>query len=426
MSNTPSSRGVPRVVIIGGGFGGLAAAKEFAGAEVEVTLLDRSNHHLFQPLLYQVATAGLSPANIAEPLRRILRWQRNLRVLLGDAQRIDVANRKVITDSGELPYDYLIVAAGARHSYFGHPEWEQFAPGLKQLEDAVEIRRRLLLAFELAERTDDPAVREAALTFVVIGAGPTGVEMAGAIAEVAKHTLVHDFRHIDSSQARIILVDLLPRVLPGFTEDLSEKALQQLRALGIEFRPGVHVENVSAEGVQIKTRGGRTELLPAKVIVWAAGNAASPLAKSLGVPLDHQGRVIVSEDLTVPGHSEILAIGDVAHFSQDGKPLPGISPVAIQQGKLAAHNVRMMMDRGDRAKFVYFDKGTMATIGRNKAVADLHFVRFGGFLAWLAWLFVHLIFLIGFRNRVLVLIQWAYHYVTFGRGARLITGSRKL
>ncbi len=412
-------RNLPRVVIIGGGFGGLEAAKALGKVDVRVTLLDRNNHHLFQPLLYQVATAALSPADIAEPLRHILRKQENAEVILGEAERIDVHRKKVVLTDGELDYDFLIVAAGARHSYFGHEEWEKFAPGLKSLDDALEIRRRMLLAFEIAERTEDDEERRAAMTFVVVGAGPTGVEMAGAIAEIARVTLVKDFRHIDPAQARVVLLDFAPRVLQMLDPELSESARRQLFDIGVEVRPLTLVEKVCAEGVQIK--GG--EKIAARTIVWAAGNAASPLGESLGVPLDKQGRVIVREDLSIPGHREVFVIGDQAHFAPGGgTPLPGLSPVAMQQGRHAARNIRALLAGGWSDKFEYFDKGTMATIGRNRAVADAGFMRFSGLLAWLAWLFVHIIFLVGFRNKLLVFINWTIAYVTYGRGARLITG----
>lgn len=412
-------RNLPRVVIIGGGFGGLEAAKALGKVDVRVTLLDRNNHHLFQPLLYQVATAALSPADIAEPLRHILRKQENAEVILGEAERIDVHRKKVVLTDGELDYDFLIVGAGARHSYFGHEEWEKFAPGLKSLDDALEIRRRMLLAFEIAERTEDDEERRAAMTFVVVGAGPTGVEMAGAIAEIARVTLVKDFRHIDPAQARVVLLDFAPRVLQMLDPELSESARRQLFDIGVEVRPLTLVEKVCAEGVQIK--GG--EKIAARTIVWAAGNAASPLGESLGVPLDKQGRVIVREDLSIPGHREVFVIGDQAHFAPGGgTPLPGLSPVAMQQGRHAARNIRALLAGGWSDKFEYFDKGTMATIGRNRAVADAGFMRFSGLLAWLAWLFVHIIFLVGFRNKLLVLINWTIAYVTYGRGARLITG----
>jgi NADH dehydrogenase len=414
-------RNLPRVVIIGGGFGGLEAAKALRKVNVRVTLLDRQNHHLFQPLLYQVATAALSPADIAEPLRHILRRQENAEVILGDAQRIDVAQKKVITSDGEIAYDFLIVAAGARHSYFGHEKWEKHAPGLKSLDDALEIRRRMLMGFEVAEKTDDDEERRAAMTFVVVGAGPTGVELAGAIAEIARVTLVRDFRHIDPSATRVILLDAAPRVLPMFSPDLSESARRQLFDIGVEVRPGTFVEKLNEEGVTLK----HGEKIAARTVLWAAGNAASPLGASLGVPLDKQGRVIVNEDLTIPGHSDVFVIGDMAHFAPGGgTPLPGLSPVAMQEGRHAALNIRIQLARGWLKKFDYFDKGTMATIGRHRAVADAGFMRFGGLLAWFAWLFVHLIFLVGFRNRVLVLLNWAYAYVTYGRGARIITGLR--
>ena len=412
-------RNLPRVVIIGGGFGGLEAAKALRKTDVRVTLLDRQNHHLFQPLLYQVATAALSPADIAEPLRHILRKQENAEVILGEAERIDVHRKKVVTADGELDYDFLIVAAGARHSYFGHEKWEKFAPGLKSLDDALEIRRRMLLAFEIAEKTEDDAERRAAMTFVIVGAGPTGVEMAGAVAEIARVTLVKDFRHIDSSQSRVILLDSASRILQMLDPELSESARRQLFDIGVEVRPLTLVEKLTEEGVQIK--GG--EKIAARTIVWAAGNAASPLGASLGVPLDQQGRVIVREDLSIPGHRDVFVIGDQAHFAPGGgAPLPGLSPVAMQQGRHVARNIRILLAGGWTEKFEYFDKGTMATIGRHRAVADAGFMRFSGLPAWLAWLFIHLIFLVGFRSKVMVLFSWAYAYVTYGRGARLITG----
>jgi NADH dehydrogenase len=410
---------LPRVIIIGGGFGGLETARALRNAGVRVLLLDRQNHHLFQPLLYQVATAALSPADIAEPLRHILRQQGNTEVILTEALRIDTAAKKVITADGEVDYDYLVIAAGARHSYFGHDEWEKLAPGLKSLDDALEIRRRMLMSFEIAEKTDDPATREAAMTFVVVGAGPTGVEMAGAISEIARVTLVKDFRRIDPSQARVILLDFAPRVLPTFHPDLSESARQQLQHIGVEVRLGTAVEQLSEQGVQLK--GG--EKIAARTLIWAAGNAASPLGASLGVPLDKQGRVIVNDDLSIPGHKEVFVIGDLAHFAVGGEPpLPGLSPVAMQQGQHVAKNIVQLLSGGWTQRFSYFDKGTMATIGRHAAVADAGFIRFSGLPAWLAWLFVHLIFLVGFRNKLMVLFSWAYAYLTYGRGARLITG----
>ena len=412
-------RNLPRVVIVGGGFGGLEAAKAMRKMPVRVTLLDRQNHHVFQPLLYQVATAALSPADIAEPLRRIVRRQENCEVILGEAVRIDPAGKAVVTQDGALPFDWLVIAAGARHSYFGHAEWEKFAPGLKSLDDALEIRRRMLLAFEIAEKTSSDAEREAALTFVVIGAGPTGVEMAGAISEIARVTLVKDFRHIDSSQAKVILLDAATRVLPVYAPDLSESARRQLFDLGVDVRLKAQVENLTEAGVTLKDG----EVIPTKTVIWAAGNAASPLGESLGVPLDRQGRVMVNADLTIPGHAHIFAIGDMAHFAPGGgAPLPGLSPVAMQQGRHVAKNIRIQMAGGWMEAFDYWDKGTMATIGRHRAVCDAGFLRFGGFIAWCAWLFIHLIFLVSFRNKATVLASWAYAYFTYGRGARLITG----
>lgn len=410
---------LPRVVIIGGGFGGLEAAKALAKMSVRVTLLDRQNHFVFQPLLYQVATAALSPADIAEPLRRVVRRQENCEVVLADVERVDVAGQAVVTKEGAVPFDYLIVAAGARHSYFGHAEWEKFAPGLKSLDDALEIRRRMLLAFEIAEKTTDDAEREEAMTFVVIGAGPTGVEMAGAISEIARVTLVRDFRHIDSSQAKVILLDGATRVLQAYVPELSECARRQLVELKVDVRTGAQVENLTESGVTLKSG----EVIGSKTVIWAAGNAASPIGASLRVPLDKQGRVIVNADLTIPGHKNIFVIGDMAHFAPRGAvPLPGLSPVAMQQGKHVAKNIRAHLAGGWLAAFEYWDKGTMATIGRHRAVCDAGFLRFGGFVAWLAWLFIHLIFLVSFRNKVTVLMSWAYAYFTYGRGARLITG----
>lgn len=412
-------RNLPRVVIIGGGFGGLEAAKALRKLPVRVTLLDRQNHHLFQPLLYQVATAALSPADIAEPLRAILQKQANTEVILAEVQQIDTAAKRVTTSDGEVAYDYLILATGARHSYFGKDEWEKFAPGLKSLDDALELRRRMLMAFEIAEKTESDEVRAAAMTFVVVGAGPTGVEMAGALKEISRITLRKDFRHIDSSQAHVILLDAAPRVLPTFSPDLSESARRQLFDIGVDVRLGTMVEKIDETGVTLKSG----EKIPSRTIVWAAGNAASPLGASLGVPLDRMGRVIVNADLSIPGHPEVFVIGDLAHCAPEGgQPLPGLSPVAMQQGRHVAKNIRVLLAGGWTAKFVYFDKGTMATIGRHAAVADAGFMRFSGFMAWLAWLFVHVLFLVSFRNKLTVISNWAWQYVTFGRGARLITG----
>jgi NADH dehydrogenase len=407
----------PHVVIIGAGVGGLEAAKKLCCEAVQVTMVDRTNYHLFQPLLYQVATAALSPADIAAPVRAILSECKNMQVILAEVQSIDVNAKKVKAVDGELDYDYLIVATGARHSYFGHPEWERLAPGLKSLEDAVEIRRRILLAFEYAEKISDEAARKAAMTFVVIGGGPTGVEMAGAIAEIARYTLAKDFRHIDPSQARVILVESEPYVLAAFPEDLQISAMRQLVDLGVEVRTGIHATNLSEQGLQVGD-----EFIPCRVKIWAAGNNASFVGHSLGAPIDRVGRVVVNKDLTIPDHPEVQVIGDLANFShQTGQPLPGVSPVAMQQGRHAARNILGMIDGRKPQRFWYFDKGSMATIGRNKAVADLKLIHLSGIPAWLAWLFVHIIFLVGFRNRLAVLFQWAWAYFSFNKGARLIT-----
>ena len=407
----------PRVVIIGAGFGGLEAAKHLADKPVQVTVIDRTNYHLFQPLLYQVATAALSPADIAAPVRGILGKYGNIEIILAEAQAVDVAARTVQTADREIPYDYLIVATGARHSYFGHDEWEKLAPGLKSLEDAIEIRRRILMAFEFAEKTTDPEARAAAMNFVIIGGGPTGVEMAGAIAEIARETLAKDFRHIDPSNARVILVEGEKRVLASYPEDLSASAQKQLQELGVEVITGTHAGNLTENGLDVAGK-----FIPCRVKIWAAGNAASFVGMTLGVAVDRAGRVIVQDDLTIPGHPEVQVIGDLANFTpKEGKPLPGVSPVAIQEGRHAATNILHMVAGAKPQRFYYWDKGSMATIGRNRAVADLNFVHFSGFLAWLAWLFVHVIYLVGFRNRILVLFQWAWAYVTFNKGARLIT-----
>jgi NADH dehydrogenase len=407
----------PQVIIVGAGFGGLEAAKKLACKDVRLTVIDRTNYHLFQPLLYQVATAALSPADIAAPVRAILSKCKNVEVILAEVEAVDVEGRKVKTKDRVFDYDYLILATGARHSYFGHDEWEKLAPGLKSLEDAVELRRRILLAFEFAEKTTDEAARQAAMNFVVIGGGPTGVEMAGAIAEISRYTLAKDFRHIDPSKARVILIEGTPRLLSAYPEDLSESARKQLVELGVEVRTDARVTDITESGVQLDA-----EFIPCRVKIWAAGNNASFVGKTLDAPVDRMGRIVVNDDLTIPGHPEVQIIGDLANFShQTGEPLPGVSPVAMQQGRHAARNILRMI-RGEKPQlFRYFDKGSMATIGRNKAVADLKFFHLSGFPAWLAWLFVHIIFLVGFRNRLLVLIQWAWAYLTFDKGARLIT-----
>ena len=407
----------PHVIIVGAGFGGLEAAKKLACDDVRATVIDRTNYHLFQPLLYQVATAALSPADIAAPVRAILSKCRNVEVILGEVQSVDVDAKKVKMVDLEIDYDYLILATGARHSYFGHDEWEKLAPGLKSLEDAVELRRRILLAFEYAERTPDETARRAAINFVIIGGGPTGVEMAGAIAEISRYTLAKDFRHIVPSQARIILIEGEPRLLAAYPPDLSESARKQLVDLGVEVRTSTRATNLTEDGLQIGN-----EFIPCRVKIWAAGNNASFVGKTLGARTDRVGRLVVNDDLTIPGHPEVQVIGDLANFThQTGAPLPGISPVAMQQGRHAARNVLAMVKERKPQRFRYWDKGTMATIGRNKAVADLKFVHLSGRPAWLAWLFVHIVFLVGFRNRLLVLFQWAWAYLTFDKGARLIT-----
>src|SRR2546423_3729706 len=407
----------PHIIIIGAGFGGLQAAKKLGRKNVRVTVIDRTNYHLFQPLLYQVATAALSPADIAAPVRAVLSKFKNVEVILAEVQAVDVDAKKVKTADLELDYDYLIVATGARHSYFGHNDWEKLAPGLKSLEDAIELRRRILLAFEYAEKSNDEAARKAAMTFVIIGGGPTGVEMAGAIAEISRYTLARDFRHIDPSRARVILIEGESRLLSAFPEDLSASALKQLVDLGVEVRTGIHATNLTESGLQVGD-----EFIPCRVKIWAAGSNASFVGKTLGAATDSAGRIVVNDDLTIPGHPEVQVIGDLANFShQTGKPLPGVSPVAMQQGRHAARNILVMV-RGEKPqRFHYWDKGSMATIGRNKAVADLRFVHLKGLPAWLAWLFVHIIFLVGFRNRVAVLFEWAWAYFSFNKGARLIT-----
>jgi NADH dehydrogenase len=407
----------PRVIIIGAGFGGLQAAKTLAGKNVLVTVIDRTNYHLFQPLLYQVATAALSPADIAAPVRSVLSNSNNVEVILAEVESVDVDAKKVKTTDLEFDYDYLILATGARHSYFGHNDWEKLAPGLKSLEDAIELRRRILMAFEYAEKIGDDAARKAAMTFVIIGGGPTGVEMAGAIAEISRYTLARDFRHIDPSRARVILIEGESRLLAAFPEDLSRSAQKQLVDLGVDVRTGVRVTNITEAGVQLGN-----EFIPCRVKIWAAGNNASFVGKTLSAPVDRVGRIIVNDDLSIPGHPDVQIIGDLANFShQTGEPLPGVSPVAIQQGRHAARNILAMIKGREPQRFHYSDKGSIATIGRNKAVADLKFTHLSGLPAWLAWLFVHIIFLVGFRNRLLVLFQWAWAYFTFNKGARLIT-----
>ncbi|HTZ84430.1 MAG TPA: NAD(P)/FAD-dependent oxidoreductase [Candidatus Acidoferrales bacterium] len=429
----------PRVVIVGAGFGGLEAARALGNAPVHVTLIDRRNYHTFQPLLYQVATAGLSPGEIAAPVRSILRSYKNIEVLMAEVTGFDVTHQIVKTPDLEIMYDYLIVAAGAGHSYFGHDEWEPFAPGLKTIEDAIEIRRRVLLAFELAERQAAAGESTSHIDFVVVGGGPTGVELAGTLAEISRHALTHEFRSINPARTRVILLEGGPRILPSYAEDLSRSAEQQLGHLGVDVRTSTMVTQVEAGAVYL----GNTRL-PATVIIWAAGVAASPLGKSLGVPVDRAGRVPVQPDLSLAAHPNVFVIGDLAAGKDDqGKPLPGVAPVAIQQGKFVGKLIRSEVKSGSgrspishpqnggqgsvpRPAFHYWDKGSLATIGRAAAVAEFGRIHISGYVAWLSWLFVHIFFLIGFRNRLLVFIQWAWSYVTYERGARLITGSTYL
>jgi NADH dehydrogenase len=434
MADAPQPR--PRVVVVGGGFGGLYCAKALARAPVHVTLIDRRNFHLFQPLLYQVATGGLSPANIAAPLRSILKYQSNTHVLLGEVSGFDAAGKQVLTtDGGRVPYDSLVLATGSTHHYFGKDkEWEPLAPGLKTIEDATEIRARVLSAFERAEREPDPAARKKLLTFVVVGGGPTGVEMAGTIAELARYTLRRDFRTIDPAQAHVVLVEGQPKVLPVFHPKLSDYAGKALAGLGVELVLDAHVTAVTADHVELKgDQGGGPRRIDCSTIVWAAGVKASPLGKLLaaalgGVTTDKGGRVPVGPDCSVAGHPDVFVIGDLAsQAGQDGKPLPGLSPVAMQQGRYVADVIaRRASGETPPRPFKYLDKGTMATIGRARAVADVNFLRFTGFVAWLAWLFIHVLYLAQFSNRVLVMTQWFWNFVTRNRSARLITGAEAL
>jgi len=412
----------PRVVVIGGGFGGLMAARVLGRYPVNVALIDRKNHHTFQPLLYQVATAGLSPGEIAAPIRWVLRSRKNVEVLLGEVQDFDLTRRVVKLSDLEVAYDYLILATGATHAYFGHDEWEPLAPGLKTIEDALEIRRRVLLAFELAEREGARGEHPQPLNFVVVGGGPTGVELAGTLAEISRRALAKDFRKIDPKRAHIRLLEGGPRVLPTYPEDLSHSAEKQLRGLGVEVQTSALVTKIEPGRVYV----GQTQM-PASVILWAAGVAASPLGKKLGAPVDRAGRVLVNPDLSIPGHREVFVIGDLASMKEaNGKPVPGVAPAAMQEGASAAHNIGRDLEGKARKDFSYLDKGNLATIGRAAAVADFGKVHISGYIAWLAWLFIHIFFLIGFRNRIIVLIQWAWSYLTYERGARLITGSNDL
>jgi NADH dehydrogenase len=416
----------PRVVIVGAGFGGLLAARTLARYPVQITLVDRQNFHIFQPLLYQVATAGLSPDEIAAPIRWIMRSQRSVEVLMSEVRDFDLSRRVVKLEDGEVEYDYLIVAAGASHAYFGHDEWEPFAPGLKTIEDALEIRRRVLLGFELAERhpgsSDDKDTEHAQLNFVVVGGGPTGVELAGTLAEISRQVLANEFRSIDPKRTRVVLLEGGPRVLPAYPEDLSRSAEEQLRHLGVEVQTSALVTQVARGSVHI----GESKL-PATVILWAAGVAASPLGKKLGAPVDRAGRVLVNPDLSIPGHPEVFVVGDLAALKdENGKWLPGVAPVAMQEGKATAHNIGNELGSEPRKNFHYRNKGSLATIGRASAVADFGRIHVSGFLAWLSWLFIHIFFLVGFRNRLIVLIQWAWSYLTYERGAWLITGDTHL
>ena len=394
------------------------AARALRDVDVQVTLLDRRNHHVFQPLLYQVASAALSPGDIASPIRWILRRQKNVEVLLADVQRVDPARKVVILADGEIAYDLLVLAAGATHAYFGHDDWQVMAPGLKTLEDALEIRRRVLLAYERAERENDPVRRAGLLTFVVIGGGPTGVELAGALAEISRQSLARDFRHFDPSSARIILIEAGPTILSTFPDTLREAARKDLQKLGVDVRTGKAVTGVANGRVDLGN-----ESIAAATVLWAAGVAASPVGVTLGVPTDRVGRVIVQPDLTIPRHPDVFVIGDLASFTgANGKPLPGVAQVAIQMGRHAAENIRRAVDHQPYRPFVYKDLGNMATIGRASAIADFGWLRLKGWIGWLAWLFVHILNLIGFRNRLVVLVQWAWAYFSYQRAIRLITG----
>jgi len=422
----------PRVVIVGGGFAGLACARALRSAPADVTLIDRRNHHVFQPLLYQIATAALSPAQIAAPIRSVLRRQKNTRVLLAEVAGIDAAKSVVMLTPAEhggaaeeVPFDFLVLAAGATHSYFGHDDWSRHAPGLKSIEDALDIRRRFLLAFEEAERTKSPEQRAALLTFVIVGAGPTGVELAGAFKEIALTTIRRDFRSIDTKDARVILVEAMDRVLPsGFPHPLSERALHDLREIGVDVRLSTRVTHIDAEGVTLETPSG-TARVPARTVLWAAGVRASPVAASLGAELDRAGRVMVQPDLSVPGHPNIFVAGDLAHIKDnDGTQVPGMAPGAMQMGAFVGRIIAAEASgrTGPRPAFCYVDKGTLATIGRARAVAHILGGNFGGFPAWLFWVLLHIAYLISFRAKVLVFVDWIWSYMTFGRGARLITG----
>lgn len=424
----------PHVVILGGGFAGLACARALRRAPVRITLVDRSNFHLFQPLLYQVATASLSPADIAMPIRTILRHQQNIEVWMGEVVEIDAEKREVTLRDGTLSYDYLVVATGATHAYFGHDEWAPVAPGLKTVDDAVEIRRRFLLAFEAAEREADPAARRRLLTFAIVGAGPTGVELAGAMAEIARQVMPRDFRSIDTTTTRILLLEGGPRVLAAYPPALSTSAAAQLERLGVEVRTGAQVTRIEPGRVWIGGAGagptaavtGCAESIDAGNVFWAAGVAASPLGAELGAPLDRAGRVLVEPDGSVPGHPEVFVAGDLAAREQDGKPVPGVAPAALQMGRHLARTIQNDLTGRPRTPFRYKDKGNLATIGRAAAVAEIARLKLSGLAAWLVWVFVHILYLVGFRNRLLVMIQWSWAYLTYQRGIRLITGRPEL
>lgn len=430
--------GKRRVVIVGGGFGGIEAAKALDGQPVEVVLIDRSNYHLFQPLLYQVAMAGLSPAEIAAPIRSVLSDVDNVRVVLDEVTGVDFEKRSIaLRAEPPLSYDWLVLAVGAQTSYFGHDDWEVAAPGLKRIEDALEIRRRVLLAFERAERETDARERKKLLTFVAIGGGPTGVELAGAIAELARFVLARDFDTIDPREAKVVLIEAGTRILPSFSEGLAQRAVEQLEELGVEIRTHTRVVSIDEHGVEYEDSAPADELpglgagrakkrITSPTVVWAAGVRASGLTKVLGVETDRQGRVVVGSDCALPKYPEVFAVGDMARFEQNGDVLPGVSPVAMQQARYVAKLIRWELDsdgRPPREPFKYFDKGSMATIGRSRAIAEARGMKMSGFLAWLAWLFVHIWYLIGFQNRIVVLMRWAWSYVSYARGARLITST---
>lgn len=408
-------------MIVGGGFAGLYCTRALARAPVQITLIDRDNAHVFQPLLYQVATASLSPGDIAAPIRSIVRSQENVEVWMAEAIDVDVANRRLILRDAEVPYDYLVLATGATHTYFGHPEWAPIAPGLKTIEDALEIRRRFLVAFEAAEREADADARRRELTFIIVGGGPTGVELAGAMAEIAREVMPRDFRFIDTTTARILLLEGGPRVLAAYTPASSDAAAAQLRRLGVEVRTGAQVTAVEPDGIRIGD-----ERIEAGNVFWAAGVLASPLGGRVGAPLDRAGRVLVQPDCSLRGHPEIFVVGDLAGLQQEGRPVPGVAPAAIQMGRHVAKTIRREIDGTPRAPFRYVDKGSLATIGRAAAVAEIGRMKLRGLVAWLVWVFVHVLYLIGFRNRVLVMLQWVWAYATHQRGIRLITGHAEL